>query len=71
MNQYSRTPEYTVAESEKTHLTERQLDYIHLSMPAIKADLEELCLVQSKLVNMCLDNVDHIQGLLVSLSEQV
>ncbi len=42
MNQYSTEPEYTLATSEKIHLTEKQLDYSSRNWDQVVVDLEQL-----------------------------
>ncbi len=71
MNQPSREPEYTVVESEKILHTENKPVCITRDWLTAVVVLEELCLEASRLADTCLNTVDRLQVLVVSLQERM
>ncbi len=70
MNQYSTTPEYTVVESEKIHLTGNLLDNSDRNYLALLADLEILSKEAIKLESTFAGITSSLHMLVLSLREQ-
>ncbi len=71
MNQYKTTPEFSVVESERTHLMGKQQDYTIPDYQAVQADLALLFQELNISVDILGRIRDSVHVLELSLQEQV